>query len=81
MHTCKQDISTSVNVFTFLLLAGAQNHLLAQDVSVYTEFCAQVLDMVFDIGERTEFSVHLLVSEYDQHVMMLNCCHETFQQQ
>lgn len=70
-----------MNDRTLLLLAGAQKHLLAQDVSVYTEFYAQVLDMVFDIGERTEFSVHLLVSEHDQHAIMLKCCRESFQQQ
>ena len=74
MHTC---INASVNQLTLLLMAGPQPRLLAQDVSVYTQFCAQVLDMESDIGERTEFSVHLLVSEHHQHVLMLNRCHES----
>ena len=75
MHTFKHDVSASVNELTLLLLAGAPSHLSAQDVSVYTEFCAQVLDMVSDIDERTEFSVHHLESEHHQHVLMLNRCH------
>ena len=72
-----QDIGASVDELTLLRLAGVQNHLLAQDVSVYIEFCVQVLDMVSDIGERTESSVHLLVSEHHQHDLMLNCCHKS----
>lgn len=49
---------------TLLLMAGAQNHLLVQDVSVCTEFCAQVLGMVSGIDERTGVSAHPLISEH-----------------
>lgn len=74
MNTCKQAVGIGMGELTLLLMAGGQNHLLAQDVSVCTGFCAQVLGMVSDTAERTGVSAHLLISEHHKHVLELKCC-------
>lgn len=81
-HPCCEYLQASnaigMGKLTLPLMAGAQHHLLAQDVSVCTGFCAQVLGKVSDTAERTGVSAHLLISEHHKHVLELNVASSAF---